>query len=45
MVHLKVWEGMTFQEIAGLTGESLNTAASRYRYATDKLRNILGEKV
>jgi len=45
VVHLKVWEGMTFQEIADLTGESLNTAASRYRYATDKLRVILGEKV
>jgi RNA polymerase sigma-70 factor (ECF subfamily) len=45
VVHLKVWEGMTFQEIADLTGESLNTAASRYRYATDKLRSILGEKV
>jgi RNA polymerase sigma-70 factor, ECF subfamily len=45
VVHLKVWEGMTFQEIADLTGESLNTAASRYRYATEKLRIILGEKV
>ena len=45
VVHLKVWEGMTFQEIADLTGDSLNTAASRYRYATDKLRNILAEKV
>ena len=44
VVHLKVWEGMTFQEIADLTGQSLNTAASRYRYATDKLRIILGEK-
>lgn len=44
-VHLKVWEGMTFQEIADLTGESLNTAASRYRYATEKLRSILGEKI
>jgi len=45
VVHLKVWEGMTFQEIADLTGESLNTAASRYRYATEKLRIILGEKI
>jgi RNA polymerase sigma-70 factor, ECF subfamily len=41
---LKVWEGMTFQEIAEFTGESLNTAASRYRYATEKLRNILSAK-
>ena len=45
VVHLKVWEGMTFQEIADLTGEPLNTAASRYRYATERLRNILSEKV
>jgi RNA polymerase sigma-70 factor (ECF subfamily) len=45
VVHLKVWEGMTFQEIADLTGESLNTAASRYRYATEKLRATLSEKI
>ena len=45
VVHLKVWEGMTFQEIADLTGESLNTAASRYRYAIEHLRNVLSEKV
>jgi DNA-directed RNA polymerase specialized sigma24 family protein len=35
---------MTFQEIADLTGESINTAASRYRYATEKLRAILGAR-
>jgi DNA-directed RNA polymerase specialized sigma24 family protein len=44
-VHLKVWEGMTFQEIAHLTGESLNTAASRYRYAIEKLRQTFCDKV
>jgi len=38
VVHLKVFEGMTFQEIANLAGESINTVASRYRYAMDKLR-------
>jgi RNA polymerase sigma-70 factor, ECF subfamily len=38
VVHLKVFEGMTFQEIADMTGESINTAASRYRYAIEKLR-------
>jgi RNA polymerase sigma-70 factor (ECF subfamily) len=41
-VHLKVFEGMTFQEIADLSGESINTIASRYRYAMDKLRAMLG---
>src|SRR5262245_26616289 len=30
VVHLKVFEGMTFQEIADLTGASINTIASRY---------------
>ena len=44
VVHLKVWEGLTFQEIADLTGESLNTAASRYRYAMEKLRAVLAEE-
>lgn len=44
VIHLKVFEGMTFQEIADATGESINTAASRYRYATEKLRAILMEK-
>ena len=38
VVHLKVFEGLTFQEIAGITGESINTVASRYRYAIDKMR-------
>jgi RNA polymerase sigma-70 factor (ECF subfamily) len=38
VVHLKVFEGLTFQEIAHATGESINTAASRYRYAIAKMR-------
>jgi len=38
VVHLKAFEGMTFQEIADLTNESVNTIASRYRYAVEKLR-------
>jgi RNA polymerase sigma-70 factor, ECF subfamily len=44
VVHLKVWEGMTFREIADLTGEALNTVASRYRYAMEKLRAILAKR-
>ena len=43
VVHLKVYEGMTFQQIADLAGISLNTAASRYRYAMEKLRELLRE--
>ena len=41
VVHLKVFEGMTFQEIADVSDESINTIASRYRYAMDKLRAFL----
>ena len=42
VVHLKVFEGRTFQEIADLTSESINTVASRWRYAMEKLRATLG---
>ena len=41
VVTLKVWGGLTFQEIADATGVPLNTAASRYRYALDELRQAL----
>jgi len=41
VVHLKVYEGKTFQEIADWLGTSINTVASRYRYAMDKLRHLL----
>jgi RNA polymerase sigma-70 factor (ECF subfamily) len=41
VVHLKLWEGMTFEQIAGTLGIPPNTAASRYRYALDKLRERL----
>ena len=41
VVYLKVYEGMTFQEIADRCGVSINTAASRYRYAADRLRREL----
>jgi len=40
VVHLKVFEGRSFQEIADLSGESINTIASRYRYGLDKLKQI-----
>jgi RNA polymerase sigma-70 factor (ECF subfamily) len=38
VVHLRLWEGETFERIAALLGISINTAGSRYRYAIDKLR-------
>ncbi len=41
VVHLKLWEGLTFDEIAAALDIPLNTAASRYRYGLDKLRERL----
>ena len=41
VVVLKVWEEMTFAEIADVLEIPANTAASRYRYALDKLRDEL----
>lgn len=41
VVALKIDAGLTFAEIAAVTGTSLNTAASRYRYALEKLRTVL----
>jgi RNA polymerase sigma-70 factor (ECF subfamily) len=41
VVHLKLWDEMTFEAIAETLGISPNTAASRYRYGIDKLRDRL----
>jgi len=40
-VFLKVWGGMTLQEIADLLEISIHTVASRHRYALEKLRERL----
>ncbi|HUT74662.1 MAG TPA: RNA polymerase sigma factor [Armatimonadota bacterium] len=42
VVVLKVYEGLTFAEIAAITRARPNTVASRYRYAIEKLRRALG---
>jgi RNA polymerase sigma-70 factor (ECF subfamily) len=41
VVHLKLWEEMTFEAIAAALEIPPNTAASRYRYGLDKLRDRL----
>lgn len=41
VVHLKLWEQMTFAEIADALDIPANTAASRYRYGLDKLQTLL----
>ncbi len=41
VVHLKIWEDLTFVEIARVLDIPANTAASRYRYAIEKLGSHL----
>lgn len=43
LVALKVDGELTFAQIASLLGISPNTAAGRYRYALEKLRDALAE--
>ncbi|TVP99975.1 MAG: sigma-70 family RNA polymerase sigma factor [Planctomycetaceae bacterium] len=42
VVVLKIWEAMTFAQIADVLDVAPATAASRYRYALDKLARKLG---
>ncbi len=41
VVVLRIYEDMTFREIAGVVGAPENTVASRFRYAGEKLRASL----
>jgi RNA polymerase sigma-70 factor (ECF subfamily) len=41
VVVMKIWNELTFAEIGEALGISLNTAASRYRYALTGLKRIL----
>jgi RNA polymerase sigma-70 factor (ECF subfamily) len=41
VVVLHVWGELTFSQIGDLLGVSSNTAASRYRYALGKLRDLM----
>lgn len=38
VIVLHIWGGLSFEEIGSVLGLSANTAASRYRYALQKLR-------
>lgn len=41
VLALRVWGELTFAEIAATLGESINTVASRHRYALEALRRAL----
>ena len=41
VIVLKIWGGLTFDAIAHALEIPPNTAASRYRYALERLRNLL----
>ncbi len=43
VITLKIWGGLTFQEIADAVGVPLNTAASRYRHGLEELRGVIKE--
>ena len=43
VIHLHVFEGWTFQQVADALDESINTIAGRYRYALARLRQTLTE--
>jgi RNA polymerase sigma-70 factor (ECF subfamily) len=40
-VQMKLWDGLTFAEIGEVLEISTNTAASRYRYGIEKMREAL----
>jgi RNA polymerase sigma-70 factor, ECF subfamily len=42
---MKIWGEMTFHEIAESLAIPANTAASRYRYALQRLRGVLAEEL
>lgn len=41
VIHMKIYEQLTFRQIAGQIGVSINTVAGRYRYGLEKLRRLL----
>lgn len=43
VIVLKLWNGHTFEEIGELLSISPNTAAGRYRYGIQRIRNHLNE--
>ena len=44
-VVMKVYGGLTFDQIAQTLGEPLPTVAARYRRALEKLKEVLSRKI
>ncbi len=44
IVHLHLTEGFSFREAGRITGVSMFTAASRYRVALERLRQLMGKR-
>ncbi|MDB5354676.1 MAG: polymerase sigma factor, sigma-70 family [Phycisphaerales bacterium] len=45
VIVMKIWGGLTFSQIARAAGIGVNTAASRYRYALERLERELSKEV
>ena len=41
---MKIWGGLTFEQIAAALAIPMNTAASRYRYALTKIESLLSKE-
>jgi RNA polymerase sigma-70 factor (ECF subfamily) len=41
VIILRIFEGLSFTEIAAVGGQSINTVASRYRYGIEKMRALM----
>lgn len=41
IIILRIFEGLSFREIAAVSGQSINTVASRYRYGIEKVRALM----
>ena len=41
VIVLRIFEGLSFREIAAVSGQSINTVASRYRYGIEKMRALM----
>lgn len=45
VIVLRVYEGLSFPEIARVVRTNANTAASRYRYGMARLRELVGDEI